>query len=162
VEQKIVKKRVHDSILNQQLIESKFFIIGSKLIRIKLGKDLKRIFSTIKISRATSKYSISFFKLTENKLNCSTNIKNFSLKHIFIRYLIEKIRKEEFVGLIKLKSFCLKLPEDTFEYYSLATENVEKRLKNLCLKNLEGFLITNSTNTIKLHTHENYSKNYTH
>jgi len=149
MENKKIKKRIYSSILTQQIKKTDFFLIESKLEK-KIKKTRKEISLEIQVSKAISKYNARFASLRDNNLNSATTVINFYTKQALIGYINTRKGNQEFVSLIKLKNFYLKLPEDNFKKYLLTEKMVNMKLVSLYFYCLKTFILINNKEKIKL------------
>ena len=95
MEKKKIKKHLYNSIIDQKIKKTKFFLIKSQL---KEKVEGPQNVSQIKISKAQAKYTKNLSDLLENNLNCSTTIQDFKEKEALIKNFKRKTESKSFIS----------------------------------------------------------------
>jgi hypothetical protein len=107
-------------------------------------EESKRVLNKIRTSKAAIKYSLNIKKYVKDQVVNASYFKDFKNKEALLNYVQKDRKKKNFVSVIKLKSFCFKLPEDSIKEFFLTLLSLKKKLRDIYFISLKIFLLSNS------------------
>jgi hypothetical protein len=113
-------------------------------------EESKRALHKIRTSKAAIKYSLEIKKYIKDQVVNASNFTSFKSKEAILNYVQKDRNKKSFVSIIKLKSFCFKLPEDSIKEFFLTHLSLKEKLKDIYFIDLKIFLLSNSKKEISL------------
>jgi hypothetical protein len=102
------------------------------------------------MSKAAIKYSLNIKKYIKDQIVNTTYFHSFKSKEDLLNYIQKDKNKNNFMGVIKLRNFCFKLPKDSTRDCFLTYLTIEKKLGDTYFHSLKIFLLANSRKEIKL------------